>query len=341
MTLKAVARDTGGSGPGVGSFSAANQILGFGGRLTLATATPVMAATVAGAATVYYTPYAGAQGGNRIALYDGTLLQPYAFTELSNVLANSAVGNAGPAAAAVSSVYDLYVWNNAGALTLTRSPAWASAVTRGTGAGTAQQDTTTVPGVVTNKVAITNGPAANRGTYVGTIATNASGTVDWQFGTIAANGGAGIFNVWNQYNRLNVATGVGDSTDTWNYTGTVYQAAHASTTMRVSFVIGAIEDAVSASYGLEVIATAAAVRVGVAIGLNSTTAFSGLSGTYVANASTASAHPFILGSYDGLPGLGVNYLSALEYASGATGTFVGDGGTPTITQGLLQVRLRQ
>ena len=141
------------------------------GRLTLVTATPVMTSNQTGKTTLYYTPYRGAT----IPIYDGSKWTHMVFSELSNITTNSSTGNAGPAAVTTNSNYDLFVWNNSGTLTLTRGPAWSSDTSRGTGAGTTQL--TMVNGIWTNTVAITNGPGAGLGTYVGTVRSDGSSQI--------------------------------------------------------------------------------------------------------------------------------------------------------------------
>lgn len=114
------------------------------GRLTLTSLTPVLLASVSAAATVIYTPYQG----NNIPLWNGSSFVSTVFPELTNVLANSATGNAGPAAAIASSVYDFFIWSNAGTPTLTRGGAWngGSSLTAGSGVGVTMP--TASPGVV-------------------------------------------------------------------------------------------------------------------------------------------------------------------------------------------------
>lgn len=202
------------------------------GRLTLTTATPVLTTTVAGAATVFYTPY----NGSMVPLWNGVQFVPTSFTELSNVLANSATGNAGPAAGAAAKNYYMLVWNNAGVPTLTRSPAWTSDIDPGTGAGTAQ--VSTVQGVRVNTVAITNGPAAGYGTVVGVIRTDAgAATVTWQFGATASGGTPGNFHVRNTYNRIEVRSALSENNGaSHTYTSATVQAFNNSTGMRFSSV---------------------------------------------------------------------------------------------------------
>jgi hypothetical protein len=87
------------------------------GRLTLATGEPVLvAADVAGATTIYFTPYKG----NMISLYDGSSWAAYSFNELSLALGTLTT----------NTNYDVFIYNNAGTLTLELSAAWVSGSTR-------------------------------------------------------------------------------------------------------------------------------------------------------------------------------------------------------------------
>jgi hypothetical protein len=65
--------------------------------------------------------------------------------------------------------------------------------------------------ILLNSVAITNGPAASRGTYVGTTRSNGSSQLDWIVGGSASGGTAAFLWVWNAYNRVTV---VGSTIDT-------------------------------------------------------------------------------------------------------------------------------
>lgn len=211
-----------------------------GGRLTLATGTPVMSSSVAGITTVYFAPYR-----HRFCpLYDGS---SFTLTDLGGeLLQTTSDSTKSPAACTTNSNYDLFVWNDSGTYRCTRGPAWTSDTARGTGAGTTELER--VQGILVNKVAITNGPAANRGTYVGTIRTNGSSQVDFILGGLATGGSAASLGVWNAYNRVETAVQVFNSTLSWTYTSnpSVWRAQNASNAMRVSFVSGLQEDAFSA-----------------------------------------------------------------------------------------------
>jgi len=272
-------------------------------RLTLTSGVPVLSTTVTAAGTIYETPYLG----NMIPLWNGTNFVATPAAETSNVLANSSTGNAGPAAAVASSCYDLYEWSNSGTPTLTRGPAWTSCATRaGTGTGL-----TRVNGILTNTSAITNGPGAGAGTYVGTFATDPGGaTVTWQYGSAAANGGAGIFNLWNEYNRRPVFTQVIDTTASWTYALTTIRAAHGSTTWRVTFVSGLAEDSFSSVFNeIATVATSGSILPG--IGLDSTTTYSGATGQTPTGITVGTG----TGSFSSV-NIGQHFYSALESNTG-------------------------
>lgn len=240
-----------------------------GGRCTLTTVTPVMTAAINNATTLFYTPYLH----QFVPLYDGTRFNMRdTGGELSNITSNSATGSAGPAVVANNSNYDLFVWDNAGTVTFTRGPLWSSDTARGSGAGTTQLSR--VNGVWLNTVAITNGPAASRGTYVCTVRSNGTATLDMSFGGTAAGGTAGLLNVWNYYNRVNTRCGSVDSTASWNYTSSTVRSANNSTGNRCSYVSGLAEETYQARYSALMTFTAAAAARGiVGVGLDVTSTY--------------------------------------------------------------------
>jgi hypothetical protein len=294
------------------------------GRLTLTTAVPVLATNVSAAGTVYYTPYIG----NLVPIYNGTRFIATAFTELSNVLANSSSGSAGPAAGAASKNYDLFVWSDSGTLRLTRGAAWNSDTAR---SATTENDLTRVNGVLLNLNAITNGPAASRGTYVGTIRTDSGGaTVTWHFGALAANGTAANLHVWNAYNRVLVGGLVADSTDSWSYSGGSFRPANNSSTMRVSFVNGLQEERVEAIYESSANGGGSSGIAVIAVGLDSTTSAAGSTRAMISNGNVISS--FVASQRT--TSLGFHYLQALENNVTAAVTFYGDNGGSNIQSGM-------
>lgn len=285
------------------------------GRLTLTSATPVLTSTVSGAGTVYYALHTG----NLIPITpDGVGFNLRAFAQLSNILADATTGKAGPAAAANNSNYDLFAWDDNGTLRLTRGPAWTSDTARGTGAGTTEL--ARLVGTFVNAVAITNGPTQNRGTYLGTIRTNGTATVDAAFGATPASGGsAGFLGVWNAYNRVPVAAYAMDSTDSWAYTTAAFRSYNNSTGNRVSLIRGLDGDAIAADFIAAASVSSGSVQVGVAIGLDSTSAATGIWMREFGLVGLASRRAM----YRGNPGLGFHFIQALEYGAAAT-TFYGD-----------------
>jgi hypothetical protein len=295
------------------------------GRLTLASGTPVMTASQASATTIYYTPY----NGNQIPLYDGTSsFAATPFGELTNNTTQSSTGSAGPAAVAANKNYDLFVWSNAGVATLTRGAAWNSDTLR---SATTENNLTRVNGVWVNLNAIANGPAANRGTYVGTVRSDGSSQINWVFGAVAANGTAALLGVWNMYNRVRVRGFIGDTTDTWNYTTATWRAANASNTMRVSYVKGMQEDYTWANY-TAMASNASGAQTFVGIGFDSTSAVSGrvICGLAQAGATNLAGS----GEYAD-NSLGFHFLQAIEQSqANGTTSWTGDNAGAVIQSGL-------
>lgn len=292
-----------------------------GGILTVESGVPVSGSDQSARTTIYYTPYLH----NGIMLYDGTRWVQKFFTELSQALSDSSKS---PAAASANNLYDLFVWNDAGTLRCTRGPAWANSGARGTGAGTTELER--LHGSLVNKFAITNGPGAQRGVYVGTIATDGSNQMNRILTPAPAAGGTGNrIDVWNMYNRVDVAAMVRDSTNTWDYESTTWRAVNGSNANRITFVRGLNEDPIDADYAA--IVTSSATRTAyVAIGINSTTTPSGRTGAFNFNNNDYTP---IAARYAGNPGLGLNYAQALERGSGSTTLrWIGDNNDPSNVQ---------
>ncbi len=297
------------------------------GRLTLTSGTPVMTTSVTGATTVYYTPYAG----NMVPIYDGTNMVPTAFAEVSQATTDTTKS---PAAVAANSCYDEFAWVDSGTNRVTRGPAWTNVTTRS--AGTAL---TLVNGIFLNSVSITNGPAASRGTYVGTICSNGSSTIDYIFGAAASGGTAAVFNVWNAYNRVAVSTTISDTTTNWNYTTTLntWRAADSSNTARATFVRGLNEDSVYAAYNAQANSISTLTNCAVGVGVDSTSTVTG-NPTY--NQTTNAAQP-LLATYTGAPGIGQHFVQSIELIILASGcTYYGSSGVAYAQTGLT-AQLRQ
>jgi hypothetical protein len=302
----------------------AHKAITPGGRLTLTTGVPVTSSDVTGATTVYYTLYKH----DVVELYDGAGWIPYQFSELSQATTDATKS---PAAVAASKNYDVFVWNDSGTLRATRGPTWDSGAVagsdtaRGTGAGSTELEL--FEGRYVNKNAITNGPAARRGLYVGTIRSDALSQI---------NDSLAKRHVWNNYNRVARAMRVAEITDTWTYTTNAFRQANGSAANQFDMVRGLDEDAVSATVLAAATWSSTAFTPTVAIGLDSTT--TPATGCLRSRGDTSAAG-FVgncMAFWNGLPGLGRHFLAWLENPGVATGTATwhGDSGGALYQQGM-------
>lgn len=299
------------------------------GRLTLSTGVPVMTTSVTGATTIYYTPYVG----RYVPLYNGTT---WTMTDIGGELSQTTSDSTkSPAAVTTNSNYDLFVWSDSGTYRCTRGPAWSSDTSRGTGAGTTELER--VNGILVNKIAITNGPAAQRGTYVGTVRTNGSSQCDFIFPTIATTPVAGAFNVWNMYHRRTVIGTLGDSTATWTYNSTTWREIAGNTTARCAFVIGIEEDAVDCKMtGFSTSASTGDFAL-LGFGVDSTSAQSGVAGSHVNTASNSSPNST---AYYASTFLGYHYIAMIERVTAAqTATIFGQSVSTQVTAAVYTLQM--
>jgi len=195
-------------------------------------------------------------------------------------------------------------------------------VDRGTGTGTSELER--LNGVWVNKYDIANGPPAQRGTYVGTIATNDSSLVDFKMGSVAAGGGEATIGVWNTYNRVSVAGVVSSSVATWSaVNGTRVFAG--SATFRATMVSGLAEDCLS-GVAQDYMSFDNVTSAGVAIGFRGLTPFGAAQGFYYNGGgwpATINAHAKTR------PFLGIGYWAGLEICTNFTSSFVNCIGSST------------
>lgn len=275
------------------------------GRLTLQTGTPVMSTTQSAKTTLFYAPYVGRQ----VPIYDGTSWRNANFTELSAATTDTTKS---PAAIGASKVNDWFVWDDAGTLRVGHGPDWTNDTTRSAGAALV-----VVNGISLNSVAITNGPAASRGTWVGTTRSNASSQLDWILGSAAAGGGMASLYVWNAYNQVLVATSVLDNTASWTYLTATIRAANNSAANRVNFVSGAPTHSIVVAYNVMIRPAATASALGEAgVCLDATSAADVIA--RVTNPSTGTMDLNVSPSYAYAPQLGAHFVSAVEKGDGST-----------------------
>ncbi|MDN5003807.1 hypothetical protein ACFQZO_23505 [Bradyrhizobium sp. GCM10027634] len=294
------------------------------GRLTLTSGTAVMTTSVSAANNVFYTPYAG----DLIPLYNGTNIVPTQFTEVSQFTTDTTKS---PAAVVANTCYDELAWSDSGTFRVTRGNSWSSTTSRGTGAGTAELQLQN--GIYLNKQAVTNGPAALRGTYVGSICSNASSLIDFNLGAVSAGATPAVLNIWNQYNRVDVDVFVGDSTTNWNYTTTTntWRQANNNANAKVTFLRGQNEDSIEAIYFGQTGAVTGTTNCALGIGLDSVTA---VSGNPMYAQTTTSPIP-VLPGYVGTPPAGQHFLAPLELITVSTGcTIYGSSGVAYAQSGL-------
>lgn len=261
------------------------------GRLTLTTGVPVTTSDVTAAGTLYFTPYKG----NKISLYDGTRWKVYTFTERSLALTLTS-----------GSVYDVWLYDNAGTLTL-ETLVWTNATTRAT--ALASQD----------GVPVKSGATTRR--YLGTIC--ASGTNTTEDSLLKRF-------VWNYYNRVERKLKVTEATDNWSYTTTSFRSWNNSTANRVEMVVGLSEEPVYLRFDGSMY-TASAVTIALGIGLDSTTTEGSDINVLMNPVNTVAPVVYTMAAYFGFPGIGYHYLQLLEY--GNTGvTFYGDSGDASRSQ---------
>jgi hypothetical protein len=290
------------------------------GRLTLTTAVPVLTASVTGATTIYYALYNGAY----VPIWNGATTDMTLITELSQATTDNTKS---PAAVANNSNYDMFVWNDGGTKRCTRGPLWTSDTGRGSGAGTTQI-TRNTDGYYTNTVAITNGPGAGLGTYVGTVRSNGTASIDMIFGgTGAAGGEACNLGVWNMYNRVDTPRVNFDNTDTWNYTTATFRVKNGNSANRISLIVGLSEDTLSARNSAIARNSTANITKIIGIGLDSETVLATGSSSGIGRDGGSGTYWNFVAHYTVRAPLGFHYIAPLEL-SGATGTttWSGDNG---------------
>ncbi len=271
-----------------------------GGRLTLASGTPVTTSDVTAATVLYFTPY----WHSEVALYTNGAWQSYTFSERSLSLSSlSADTN-----------YDIFLYDNAGTLTL-QAVAWSNNTTRAT--DLARQD----------GVYVKSGAPEYR--YLGTIRT--TGTAGQCEDSVARRF------VWNCYNRVLCQMVAVDTTDSWTYTVQAWRPSHNNTTDgvgRVSFVVGIAGAPVTAWASVHAGHDAGALTASCGIACDATNTNHAQVHTGRAVATGHGAH---YAFYSTRVGAGYHYLQWVEYSSytSGTSTFHGDNGLANLQSGMV------
>ncbi len=215
-------------------YQPANTIVVPQGRLTLSSNTPVQNASVAGATTVYYSPYVGAL----VPIFTGTYWFNLLISQLSLVLDTSGhiAGN----------LYDVFLYWTGSAVAIGTGPAWTNSTTRS--AAISQLN-----GRWVNSASITlrnnsvnaSGVATNTALYVGTIYATANGQTSHVF---SATGAQCVLGVYNAYNREPMQASQSDGTSSWTYATATWRAARGQSTNSILFVDGLQQSFIRSNY---------------------------------------------------------------------------------------------
>jgi hypothetical protein len=288
------------------------------GRLTLTSGTAITTTDVTGATQFYYTP---GVLGNQIPIFNGISMVPVTFKELTQLNTDTTKS---PAAVANTSVYDIFAWLDGSTVRATRGPAWSSDTSRGTGAGTSQIQQ--VAGIWTNQFAITNGPAANRGTLLGSVRSDGSAQLK---DTVAFRW---VSNAYNSVLRQMLVT---EATASWTYSTATFRQANANTANQLdilqtlagqplnAFVISTYSNTTTAVFG----------SVGIDIDtINTSAIVNNIVNTNQVPVTTSLVT--VNAQYNGYPGLGRHAAIWKEWSQQATGTFYGTAGGTVIQSGI-------
>jgi hypothetical protein len=198
----------------------------------------------------------------------------------------------------------------------------ASLTTNTVSRGITANGLTRVNGLLTNAQAITNGPGAGFGTYVGTIVTDASGgTVTWTSGGAASGGSAAFLDIWNMYNRVTVTALVVDNGGSYTLSSAIRQA-RGSVNNRINFVSGFPEDGISVKYQAQPNVEPQDAQTGfIGVGINSTTAanFQAVWNSTITGTGGQFIWPVTM-TADIPAQSGAGFLAALEGSQGGSGT---------------------
>lgn len=270
-----------------------------GGRCSLTSGTAVTTADVTAATTIYFEPYGPWAGF--IGLYDGSVAWNIrTFPELSIAVP-----------ATTSTMYDLWVFDNAGTPTLEALP-WTNDTTRATALTT------------------------QNNLYVKTAATTRRYVCSFRTTTVSGQTEDSFAKryLWNYYNRqrreLRNAT---ETADNWTYSLAVMRQANANPANQLDVVVGVAEVPIEVEAIGNASSDSAADQFIVAIGEDSTSAVK--TGTLSVKISAFVA--LVLGAPRAAlrtyPPIGRHTYVWLEY-TGAVGTTTwrGDNGTPTLQQ---------
>lgn len=295
------------------------------GRLTLVSGTPVLTSEQTGKTAVYYTPFVG----DLIPIPNGTVFSIKEFAELTLTLNGTNY--------TANSLLDVFVALNPSdnsTVIIGSGPAWSSATSRGTGAGTTE--IARLKGLFVNNNAITlrnntttYSVALKCAIYVGTI------YIDGTAGQVSCHASFGQnrkWGVWNAYGREPIRLVCGDSTGNWQCTSSTPRASNNTPSSYAlssfnlgsgtacngaSVLCGLPEEAVTVTFQQDANCSTGSGSDGQfygGVGWNSITAFSGKPGSVGYNGASTSALVIntAVGKYSSLPFTGIAIAACCE-----------------------------
>lgn len=265
-----------------------------GGRLTLESGVPVSTTDQTAKGTLYYTPYVH----DFVRLYNGTRPTLYTFTERSLALTLTSGKN-----------YDVFLYDNAGTLTLELSAAWTNDTTRAdalawqAGVGWVKSGTATR-------------------LWLGTIRASATNQTGICFGGQDVEPFCFLSNA---YNPIDAAFRWSDSADSWTYNSATARQANANTKAKLS-VVAASQGSLLHGFTESHIGNSG--NGGPTLGYDSTSA-AYWQITQFNNVSGASACCAVGVNV----AIGYHYMSVLDWSGSGTVSFYGDAGTAYLYSG--------
>jgi hypothetical protein len=126
--------------------------------------------------------------------------------------------------------------------------------------------------------------------------------------------------VWNYYNRTRRQLYKIDATASWTYNAATWRQWNNSSSAKLEFVIGWVEDLTCLTFTGMVNAGGSGVYGSLGIGLDSITTNNALVSTQGGNASERQA---LIATYEAMFSVGYHYLALMEYGHASVVTFYG------------------
>lgn len=281
------------------------------GYLTPTPGTTIITSSATASTQIGYEPFVG----NLVPIYNGSRHVPTEFSALTLDLVSAHAAN---------QIYDVFVFSNAGVVTLVTGPAWstptAGSGARGTGAGTTQ--ISRLNGFWVNTVSMTgrNGSTtysigANLATYLGSIFMDGS---NGQVTCHKSYGQSRKWGVWNAYNRQPLVLKAGDGTASWSYNTATIRSSNNAAANSLTVFQGLAEEILDLEFVQSMLhkdSNAQSAVTDCGIGWNSVVAMSGKIGRVRSTLEDQQAGGDGKAHFIQVPSLGINVVSALENTS--------------------------